>query len=433
MAWPSPPSPNIGSRQRLASALRPHALQVAIGLGVFVLFMVVASGNLELGMRLGLGSSSLAAVAATPEFAVLVAVSLTLVLLLPLLTPIAGSLLTFLAMMPVYWVGYATVRPALIPMEFSLLTILLLFAVHVLVSYFRESHHKQRVIDVFGQYVPPALAHRISTDPRACDLQGEARELSILFCDVRDFTRHAEHLRPRELTALLNALFTPLTEIVHRHHGTIDKYIGDAVMAFWGAPLEDRHHAGNAVSAAFEMQLAAQRLAGEFAGRGWPALSLGVGINTGVVFVGNMGSRFRMAYTAIGDAVNLAARLETLTRLFNSPVIVGEATRRAFPAASYRELGLVEVKGKQELVRIFEPLPPGLDPAATVHARLGRHNAALTCYYARDWDGAERGFRALDRENPHDPVYGYYLERIAEFRRAPPPGNWRGELRFTVS
>ena len=224
-----------------------------------------------------------------------------------------------------------------------------------------------------------------------------------------------------------------MTEVVHRHHGTIDKYMGDGMMVFWGAPLNDPLHAANAISASFEMQQEVRRLAGEFAARGWPSLSLGTGINTGIAHVGNMGSRYRMAYTAIGDSVNLASRLESLTRVFDCPIVVGESTRNAFPAAGYRELGLVQVKGKQELVRIFEPFHPHMDPASTTVGRLSRHHDALAAYYGRDWVSAESGFTTLHEASPADPLYAYYLERIESFRTAPPPPDWRGELRFTVS
>ena len=254
-----------------------------------------------------------------------------------------------------------------------------------------------------------------------------------MFCDVRDFTTHAEDMDPKELSALLNAMFTPLTEVVHRHGGTIDKFIGDALMAFWGAPLHDPLHAAHAISAAFEMQDAMSRLGVEFARRGWPRLRIGIGVNTGVVHVGNMGSRYRMAYTVIGDAVNLAARLESLTRIFDVPIIVGEGTRAAFPGAGYRELGLVKIKGKQRPARVFEPSSPNLDPHSTAIAQLQRHNTALAHYYDRQWLDAQQEFRKLALADPHDPIYRYYLERIDAFMITPPADDWRGELRFTVS
>lgn len=424
---------NFGEQLRaVPRRMRENALQSAITLIVFALFIAVASGNLEMVLQIRSGRSTLGAVLATREFAVLLGVGVVMALMLPLLSPIAGSALTFACMLPVYWLGFTALSRPLIPMEFSLVTILVLYVVHIGLGYFREVHQKQKLIRLFGQYVPPALAARLSANPDAVDLHGEARELSIVFCDVWDFTSCAERLEPRELSALLNALFTPLTEIVHRHDGTIDKYIGDAMMAFWGAPLAEPQHAAKAVSAAFEMQQAVAALGPEFERRGWPLLRIGIGINSGIAHVGNMGSQYRMAYTAIGDAVNLAARLESLTRVFGSPIIVGESTRRAFPAPAYRELGLVHVKGKQALTRIFEPSQPGMDPESTVLSRLNAHNAALACYYARDWDAAEARFSVLHAQDPADSLYGYYLERIREFRSTPPAAEWRGELRFSV-
>ena len=254
-----------------------------------------------------------------------------------------------------------------------------------------------------------------------------------MFCDVRSFTTISESLEPRQLTQMLNTLFNPLTEIVYRHHGTIDKYMGDALMAFWGAPIKDPQHAGNAVAAAFEIQEALVNINREFEAQGWPKIQLGIGINTGVVSVGNMGSKYRMAYTVLGDAVNLAARLQDLTRVYRCRVIVGENTRKAFPAASYRELGLVQVKGKQELTRIFEPCNPTLDPASTLVSNMQMHNSALQKYYARNWRAAAELFKSLQKLTPDDPLYAYYLERISEFESRPPTEGWQGEIRYSVS
>jgi adenylate cyclase len=396
--------------------------------------VAVASGKLEILLDITSGQSNLGVLIRTPEFIVLSAISVVMAITLPLFSPIAGSLLTFFCMMPVYYMGFQVhaTRP-LIPMEFSLITILVLYVIHVLISYFKETAKKQKVIQVLGQYMPPELARQLGGDPDALKLEGEARELSIMFCDVRSFTSISESLEPRQLTQMLNTLFNPLTEIVYRHHGTIDKYMGDALMAFWGAPIKDSHHAGNAVAAAFEIQEALVNINREFESQGWPKIQLGIGINTGVVSVGNMGSRYRMAYTVVGDAVNLAARLQDLTRVYQCRVIVGENTRKSFPAASYRELGLVQVKGKQELTRIFEPCNPTLDPASTLVSNMQMHNSALQKYYARKWQASAELFKALQKLTPDDPLYAYYLERISEFESRPPTEGWQGEIRYSVS
>lgn len=400
---------------------------------MLVLFLANGSGLFKLVLGIGAHPAGALGIVQSREFWVLAGIGVVLAVVLPLLRPIQASLVTALASAPVVYLGYAHIGPKpLVPMEYSLLTILMLFVVNVVLAYYREIHYKQRIIERFGQYVPPEVVERIRADPERFSMEAEAREITVMFCDVHDFTAISERLEPRELAGLLNALFTPVSAILYRHGAVIDKYMGDAVMAFWGAPLDDPAHAANAVAAAFEIQDELARLGPEFEARGWPALRLGIGINTGQASVGNMGSAYRVAYTAVGDSVNLAARLQDLTRLFRAPVICGERTRKAFPAATYRELGLVQVKGKRQLARIFEPCNPALDPESTVIANLHRHNEALRCYYAREWDVAERLFRLLRESTPDEALYDYFLSRIEEFRRTPPPPGWRGEIRFTV-
>ncbi len=418
---------------RLAKALCRQWVQIALVLTVLALFVPNASGIFEVAFDITDGALTAPSIARTREFLVLVVIGIGLSLLLPLLNPIRASLLTFVAMLPVLIMGYTnTGQRALLPMEYSLLTILMLFVVNVLISYFTETTRKQQLVNAFGQYVPPELAKRISRDPGQFSLEGDSRELSIMFCDVHNFSAISEQLEPKELAELLNTLFTPLTRILYKHHGIIDKYIGDAIMAFWGAPLPNPHHASNAVAAAFEMQEAVKELIPGFRERGWPAINVGIGVNTGVVSVGNMGSEYRIAYTVIGDAVNLAARLQALTRIYSARIIVGEATRRACSIVTYRELGLVQVKGKNELARIYEPSTPGMDPHSTLVSKLHRHNVALHHYYDREWEAAAEIFRALRAEEPHDSLYDYYLKRIDEFKDDPPPAEWQGEIRFTV-
>ncbi len=413
--------------------MRRQWVQVVLVLTVFALFVVNASGAFELIIDIPTGSVTAPTIVHTREFVVLVFIGILLSLLLPLLSPIKASLLTFVAMLPILFMGYTnTGQRALLPMEYSLLTVLMLFVVNVLISYFTETTRKQQLINAFGQYVPAELAKRISQDPEQFSLEGESRELSIMFCDVHNFSAISEQLEPKELAELLNTLFTPLTRILYKHHGIIDKYMGDAIMAFWGAPIPDPHHASNAVAAAFEMQEAVKELMPAFHARGWPTIAVGIGINTGVVSVGNMGSEYRVAYTVIGDTVNLAARLQELTRIYSARIIVGESTRKACPIVTYRELGLVQVKGKNELARIYEPSSPEVDPQSTMVAKLHRHNQALRHYYDREWDAAAEIFRNLKDERPDDPLYDYYLTRIDEFREDPPPPEWQGEIRFTV-
>ncbi len=417
----------------MKTALRENRANIAVVFGVLLLFLANGSGLFKVIFGVGGNPAGALGIVHSPDFLLLLAEGVVLAVALPLLSPIPASLLTLAACAPVFYMNYAhTVGRPLVPMEFSLLTIMMLFVINVVLAYYRETHSKQQIIDVFGQYVPPEVVERIRRDPQRLSMEADSRELSILFCDVQSFTAISERLEPKELAQLLNALFTPLSEILYRHGAVIDKYMGDAVMAFWGAPLPEPNHAAHAVAAAFEIQDAVAKLGDQFEARGWPRIQVGIGINTGIASVGNMGSAYRVAYTAIGDVVNVAARLQDLTRIYHTPIIVGASTRKAFPAATYRELGLVQVKGKTKLARIYEPCNPRLDPDSTIVASMHRHNEALRCYYAREWETAKRLFALVREQRPGDPVYDFFLRRIADFEANPPPDDWRGEVRYTV-
>jgi adenylate cyclase len=411
-----------------------HSIEITLSLAVLALFLVNAAGLFQLAFDLGTSAGNVASILRTPEFYLLLVIGLVLVLTLPLVTPVQASVLVLVMLLPVFALGSRVESyRALIPMEYMLLTILMIFILHVLLRFFTQYSEKQWLISIFGQYIPAELVRRLGENRRGLNLEGEARELSVMFCDVHDFTSLSEGVEPRELAKMLNTLFNPISEIIYRHKGLIDKYMGDAVMAIWGAPVDDPHHAANAVAAGFEIQERLVELRERFRKRGWPPVEMGIGINTGIASVGNMGSRYRVTYTAIGDAVNLAARLQDLTRVYKARIIVGESTRSAFPAATYRELGLVEVKGKSGLERLFEPCNPATGLESTIVANLHRHNEAIRCYQGREWELAEHLFGLLKQENPDDPLYDYYLNRIGEFKRRPPPPEWRGEIRFTVS
>jgi len=244
------------------------------------------------------------------------------------------------------------------PVAATLLLALLLYALHMAWGYFVESRTKRLFTELFGQYVPPELVTEMAKNPEGYSMAGRKAELTILFSDVRDFTTLSEGLPPDALAALMNEYLGAMTAIVQKHRGTLDKYIGDAIMAFWGAPVDDPDQAGRAVTTALEMQAALQSLNERLKEKGWPALRIGIGINTGVVTVGDMGSPVRKAYTVMGDAVNLASRLEGVTKDFGVGVVIGAATRAKLnqdPRFSFRDLGSVKVKGRVETVDISEP------------------------------------------------------------------------------
>ncbi|MDP6183651.1 MAG: adenylate/guanylate cyclase domain-containing protein [Gammaproteobacteria bacterium] len=347
--------------------LRAHTVLVLV---VFVAFLLNAIGVLEIPLGGGrtpqlrsdlLGDIFGAGLLPPPllgsDFLTFVCVGIVLSVLLPMLNPVKASVATFALMLPPFYVEYANPGvSALIPMEYTLLTILVLFSVNVLITYFVETHDKQKLIAVFGQYVPPEVVSAISRKPQTYSLDGEARELTVLFCDIRDFSTISEQLDPRQLAQMLNLYFTEMSDILHRHGATIDKYMGDAIMAFWGAPLAQDDHPVRAVNAGIAMLGALNSVNARFAERQWPPIDFGIGINTGIMNVGNMGSRYRIAYTVVGDAVNLGARLEGLTRIYDTKLVVSEATKMANPDFAFRELDHVRVKGKGLATRIFEPI-----------------------------------------------------------------------------
>lgn len=248
-------------------------------------------------------------------------------------------------------------------------------AAQATIDYAQERRNRRQITRAFSQYLAPALVEQLARDPSKLKLGGEKRELSILFCDVRGFTTISEQLKdnPEQLTLLINRLLTPLSDIVLSHGGTIDKYIGDCLMAFWNAPLDDHDHARHAVSAALDMLDSMQALNDDLeaearaAGRVYYPLRIGVGINTGECVVGNMGSTQRFDYSALGDAVNLAARLEGASKPYGVPLLIGDNTARAAKGEfAVFELDRITVKGKTEVVPVYTAVrsSEGIDMAA---------------------------------------------------------------------
>ena len=362
------------------------------------------------------------------EFVMLLVLGLALTFVLPLLSAIwgtvvvAGVILLLLTVNMAAWSGYQLVLPIATPV---LLT-LLIYLLQMTYGFFVESRGKRQLAHLFGQYVPPELVDEMSEKMDDINLDGEIRTMSVLFTDVRGFTTISESMEPKQLTELINGFLTPITKVIHDQRGTIDKYMGDAVMAFWGAPLEDEQHALHALNAAMEMIAEMKRLKPEFEARGWPEINIGVGVNTGEMNVGNKGSEFRVDYTVLGDAVNLGSRLEGLTKVYGVDIICGEATRHAVPEYEYRELDRVRVKGKDRPVAIYEPLGLLENVDKSVRQNLKRFNLGLKHYRAQRWDEAEREIFALSQADPKRKIYRIYLDRIIHFRNNPPAEDWDG-------
>ena len=249
-----------------------------------------------------------------------------------------------------------------LPLAAGVLALMTVATMNMIAGYVSEGRSRRAVIGLFGEYVAPQLVERMANGPGHFPLESQNKELTILFADIRGFTRMAESMDPQQLRDYLNRFLTAMTEVIHAYNGTVDKYIGDAVMAFWGAPVDDPRHADHAVAAAIAMQQEVDRLNVEFAALGWPSLTVGIGINTGVVRVGDMGSRLRRAYTVIGDPVNLAARLEGLAKKFELPIVIGDATRQAVRGIALQFVAQSEVHGRTEPVGVWQPVP--IDPQA---------------------------------------------------------------------
>ncbi|MFU8818270.1 MAG: CHASE2 domain-containing protein [Desulfurivibrio sp.] len=314
---------------------------------------------------------------------------------------------------------------------YPLATLVLLFMVVTLFNFFFEGRKKRFISRVFGQYVPPELVRKMAAQSGELALGGETREMTVLFSDVRGFTTISEGLEATELTRLMNEMLTPMTRIIHQHRGTIDKYMGDAVMAFWGAPLHDPDHARHALAASLAMVREASRLQEQFKARGWPPIRIGIGLNSGPMNVGNMGSEFRMAYTVMGDAVNLGSRLEGLTAQYGVDILISEFTRDLVPDYACRELDKVRVKGKERPVVIFEPLGPAVELDPALRQDLERYHRALTLYRNREFAAAQEIIEALHREEPHCKLYCLYRDRIRHFLQTPPPPDWDGSCNYT--
>jgi adenylate cyclase len=361
------------------------------------------------------------------EVLILLACGLLLSLILPALSPIRSMLLSLLLLAGICLLNAAAWQQNMVlPLASSLTMVTSLFVMNMSYGFLLEARSKRQITGLFGQYVHPELVSEMSREPDRFTMQSRSLDMTVLFSDVCGFTAISEQLSAADLSALMNEYLSAMTEVIQKQRGTIDKYIGDAVMAFWGAPLDDPEHMKNAVMAAMGMQARAAQLREAFAARGWPPLHLGIGVNTGVMNVGNMGSQFRMAYTVMGDAVNLGARLESLTRQYGVGIIVGEDTRSRLPGIVFRELDRVRVKGRNEPVTIYEPLgnQGELDSAILEEQELFAH--MFSHYHAREWNESLEHLHELLNLKPESPLFRLYVERIEHYLQEPPPPDWDG-------
>lgn len=306
-----------------------------------------------------------------------------------------------------------------IPAGSSLAAILLMYLGLGGRSYFAEQARRKEITRIFSLYVTPQVVNYMVAHPEHINLGGERRNLTVMFTDLKGFTTISEQLSPERVTYLLNRHFTDMTDIVLEYQGTVCSFIGDAIMAFWGAPLDDEDQAYHAVASAIAMQKTMAALRENFAKEGLPPIYMRIGIHSGEAVVGNLGSAKRFCFTAVGDGVNLAARLEGTNKLYGTDIMLSDSTARIIEGRiPMRPVDKVIVKGKSQAVEVFTPCE---NPAVIEHTKQ-----AIRLFRNREWDAAESHLHELLAITPEDRITRIYLDRIAAFRIAPPPANWDG-------
>jgi adenylate cyclase len=361
-------------------------------------------------------------------------VGVPLALLLPKLSALAATLATAVVLALLLGVNAWAwqERNLVLPLAGPLVMLAGLYFLDVVWGFFGETRHRQLMTDLFGTYVPKEIVAEMAEHPNKYSMRGQSLDMTVLFADIRDFTSIAETRTPQDLKDLINTYFTKMTICIQDKRGTVDKYIGDAIMAFWGAPVRDADHARRALECGLAMQKALRELDPLFAEKRWPMLRIGVGLNCGTMSVGDMGSHFRRSYTVMGDAVNLASRLENLTKEYGVGVLVSENIVRAVEGFVYREVDRVRVKGKQEGIAIFEPIGTQGEVDGDTLAEIARFHQALAHFRAQRWDEAEALLQELASVAPAVRLYQLYRERIADFRASPPGADWDGVFGFST-
>ncbi len=366
------------------------------------------------------------------EFVLLLLAGLLLSLLLPRLTPFKAMLVSALGLLGVVGANLVVFHSGnlVLPLASGLLLILILFTFNMAYGFLVEARGTRLITGLFGQYVPPELVEEMARNPEQFNMAPRAEELSVLFSDVRGFTTISESLSPEDLSIYINDYLTTMSLVIREgHRGTLDKYIGDAVMAFWGAPVANPNHAQDAVLAALDMMKQAKVLNEKFHAKGWPPFAIGIGVNSGMMRVGDMGSQIRKAYTVMGDAVNLGSRLEGITKQYGAGILIGQETKERITGVVLREIDMVQVKGKDEPITIYEPLGLEGEVEQPVLDEIKLWNQALRYYRAQDWDKAELQLMNLKSIAPRY-LYEVFLERIAGFRADPPGPDWVGVHKF---
>lgn len=337
--------------------------------------------------------------------------------------PVVSALVGLAAIAAVAALDYAlfTRAQTWLPVFAAMLSVVTLYVALGGVAFLIESRRRGEIRRAFSLYVSPEVVDHVMAHPERLALGGERRDVTMLFTDLAGFTTFTEQLGAEQVTRILNVHFSRATAIIKRHGGTVNRFIGDAIMAMWGAPLDDPRQSVNACLAACEMQEDLERLRAEFKAEGLPQIRMRVGIHSCNAIIGNLGSSERFDYTAIGDGVNLAARLEGVNKLYGTGILAsGETVARVGGAVPMRLVDRVIVKGKSEPVDIYTPCADLAVNEATARA--------IAAYRERRWEESESIWRELQRKDPADTLAAIYLERIQRCRSSAPDVGWEGAV-----
>ena len=354
---------------------------------------------------------------------ILIVAVVSFVSLLPQMLFIGFILISIIFVNTWFWFSKGMVLSVSLP----ILMIATLFIFYLSYGLFIEARDRKMLKHIFGQYIPPELVDEMDADLENYGFEGESREMTVMFADIIGFTSLSENLTASELKTILNRFFTPMTRLIFSEKGTIDKYMGDMIMAFWGAPLTDKEHALHAVNAAIQMKEHVKVLQQEFEDEGLEPIDIGIGINTGDMSVGDMGSEYRRAYTVLGDSVNLGSRIEGLTRYYGVGILIGEDTAK-FIKDDYlmREAGRVRVKGKTKPVTVYEPICLQKDADDTLLDIMDDYNQALELYRLKDFGGAKAAFTNLIKKDKDLALYSIYINQADFYQKNPPSSDWDG-------
>ena len=339
-------------------------------------------------------------------------------------TIIIGFPITILIANNLLWEETGLVLSFLIPILLVLVSAIL----NIIWGYLFESRRREHIKAMFGQYVPAKHIDEMLKTQSGFALHGEDRNMTVLFADIRNFTSISENLSASQLVELLNTFFTPMTEIIFKNNGTIDKYVGDLIMAFWGAPLKDANHAQHAIESAISMQEKVKKLAPLLKEKSWSEIKIGIGISTGNMSVGDMGSQYRRNYTVLGDKVNLASRIESLTKFYGVTILTNDETQKNQSKFIFRKIDRVKVHGKNNIVELYEVLGRINALTPELQDELQQYNQALNAYFAQQWDEAYTLMRALRKKHHSTKIYKIYVDRIQKYKEQPLPADWDGSF-----